>query len=432
MRGELWEKAVDYSRQAGAKAAARSAHLQAVAYFEQALAALARLPEDRARLEQAIDLRLALRNSLHPLGDPERILAMLREAEELATTLEDPRRLARIFSFMTQYFRLMGDLDLAVESAERAVALADRLGDCALWIVANTYLGSAYGARGEYRRAADVLRKSVETLPGIALGQDVQVAGLVPVFSRIYLVYCLAEMGEFREGLVSGDEGIRLAEAADDAYSLIFASCGVGTLHLLRGDVGPAIDPLERGLALCRSLTLPVALPLIACALGTAYSLSGRSSDAIALLEEGAREGLAMGRMGGHSLIVVRLGEAYLRAGRLDEAEDAARRALAMAREKTERGHEAYALHLLGEVMARRAPEDPGGDTALRLAFELAQELSMRPLLAHCQVSRARVECRAGRTARARQLFDAGVEAFRELDMPFWLEQTEAEARSLA
>jgi tetratricopeptide (TPR) repeat protein len=432
MRGELWEKAVDYSRQAGAKAAARSAHLQAVAYFEQALAALARLPEDRARLEQAIDLRLALRNSLHPLGDPERILALLREAEELATTLEDPRRLARIFSFMTQYFRLMGDLDLAVESAERAVALADRLGDCALWIVANTYLGSAYGARGEYRRAADVLRKSVETLPGIALGQDVQVAGLVPVFSRIYLVYCLAEMGEFREGLVSGDEGIRLAEAADDAYSLIFASCGVGTLHLLRGDVGPAIDPLERGLALCRSLTLPVALPLIACALGTAYSLSGRSSDAIALLEEGAREGLAMGRMGGHSLIVVRLGEAYLRAGRLDEAEDAARRALAMAREKTERGHEAYALHLLGEVMARRAPEDPGGDTALRLAFELAQELSMRPLLAHCQVSRARVECRAGRTARARQLFDAGVEAFRELDMPFWLEQTEAEARSLA
>jgi tetratricopeptide (TPR) repeat protein len=431
-RGELWEKAVDYARQAGAKAAARSAHLQAVAYFEQALAALARLPEDRARLEQAIDLRLALRNSLHPLGDPERILALLREAEELATTLDDPRRLARIFSFMTQYFRLMGHLDLAVESAERAVALADRLRDAALWIVANTYLGSAYGARGEYRRAADVLRKSVEALPGIAFGQDVQVAGLVPVFSRIYLVDSLADMGEFREGLAYGDEGIRLAEAADDAYSLIFASCGVGTLHLLRGDVKPAIDLLERGLALCRSLTLPVALPLIACALGTAYSLAGRSNDAITLLEEGAREGLAMGRMGGHALLVVRLGEAYLRAGRLDEAEDAARRALAMAREKAERGHEAYALHLLGEVMARRAPEDPSGDAALRLASALAQELSMRPLLAHCQVSRARLERRAGRAASARQLFDAGIGTFRELDMPVWLEQTEAEARSLA
>jgi DNA-binding NtrC family response regulator/tetratricopeptide (TPR) repeat protein len=432
-RGELWEKAVEYSRQAGAKAAARSAHQQAVAYLEQALDALAHLPEDRARLEQAIDLRLELRNSLHPLGDPERILALLREAEGLANTLDDPRRLARIFSFMTQYFRLMGHLDLAVESAERALARADRLRDPSLWIVASTYLGSAYDARGEYRKAADVLRKSVEALPGISIGQDVRVAGLVPVFARIYLVYCLAEMGEFREGLVFGDEGTRLAEAADDAYSLIFASCGVGTLHLLKGDVAPAIDTLERGLALCRTWTLPVALPLIACALGAAYSLSGRSGDAIALLEEGAREGLAMGRIGGHSLLVVRLGEAYLRAGRLDDADDAARQALVMAREKGERGHEAYALHLLGEVVARRAPADRGdAEAAFRQASALADELSMHPLLAHCHVSRARLECRAGRSASARRLFDAGIAAFRELEMPFWLERAEAEARLLA
>ena len=432
-RGELWEKAVDYSRQAGVKAAARSAHLQAVAYLEQALDALGRLPEDRAQIEQAIDVRLELRNSLHPLGDPERIVALLREAEALARMLDDPRRLTRVFSFMTQYFRLVGHLDLAVESAERALALADRLRDTPFWIIANTFLGAAYDARGEFRKAADVLRKSVEALPDIALGQDVRVAGLVPVFARIYLVYCLADMGEFREGLDHGDEGTRLAEAANDAYSLIFASCGVGTLHLLRGDVAPAIETLERGLTLCRTLIVPVALPLIACALGAAYSLAGRSSDAIALLEEGAREGLAIGRMGGHSLLVVRLGEAYLRAGRLDEAEETARRALLMAREKSERAHEAYALHLLGEVVAQRTPGDPeAADAALRQAATLAEELSMRPLVAHCQVSRARLECRAGRTASGRQLLDAGTAAFREMEMPFWLERAEALARSLA
>jgi DNA-binding NtrC family response regulator/tetratricopeptide (TPR) repeat protein len=432
-RGELWEKAVEYSRQAGAKAAARSAHLQAVGYLEQALEALARLPEDRARLEQAIDLRLELRNSLHPLGDPERILALLREAEGLATTLDDPRRLARIFSFMTQYYRLMGHLDLAVEYAERALALADGMGDAALWIVANTYLGAAYDGRGEYRTAVDVLRKSVESLPGISIGQDVRVAGLVPVFSRIYLAYCLADLGEFREALVYGEEGLRLAEAADDAYSLIFAALGLGSLYFLKGEIARAIAALERGLTLCRTLNLPVALPLIACPLGAAYSLSGRSSEAISLLEEGAREGLAMGRMGGHSRIVVRLGEAYLRAGRLDDAHDAAQRALQMARERGERGHEAYALHLLGEVVARRAPEDPGAaDAAFRQAAALAEEISMRPLLAHCHVSRARLERRAGRTASARQLYETGIEAFRELDMPFWLERAEADARSLA
>jgi hypothetical protein len=104
-----------------------------------------------------------------------------------------------------------------------------------------------------------------------------------------------------------------------------------------------------------------------------------------------------------------------------------------MAREKGERGHEAYALHLLGEVVARRAPGDPGAaEAALRQASALAEELSMHPLLAHCHVSRARLECRAGRTASARHLFDAGIAAFRALEMPFWLERAEAAARSLA
>jgi tetratricopeptide (TPR) repeat protein len=197
--------------------------------------------------------------------------------------------------------------------------------------------------------------------------------------------------------------------------------------------VEPAITTLERGLTLCRTLTVPVALPLIACALGAAYSLAGRSGDAIALLEEGAREGLAIGRLGGHSLLIFRLGEAYLRAGRLDEADDAARRALLMAREKRERGHEAYALHLLGEVVARRTPEDVStAEVAFRQASALAEELSMRPLLAHCHVSRARLECRAGHAESARPLFDAATASFRDLEMPFWLEQAEAAAGALA
>src|SRR5439155_6195659 len=67
MRGEAWDKAVTYNRQAGARVAARSVYREAVAYFEQALAALEHLPECRATLEQTIDLRLDLRNVLFPL-----------------------------------------------------------------------------------------------------------------------------------------------------------------------------------------------------------------------------------------------------------------------------------------------------------------------------------------------------------------------------
>src|SRR5262245_25284355 len=76
------------------------AHREAVGYFEQALSALPHLPETRATCEQAIDLRLALRSALFPSGDTGRILACLREAEALAVSLDDPRRLGQVCHFL--------------------------------------------------------------------------------------------------------------------------------------------------------------------------------------------------------------------------------------------------------------------------------------------------------------------------------------------
>ena len=63
LRGEVWEKALAYGRQAGDKAQTRSAYREAVVCFEQALAALEHLPDSRAATEQAIDLRLGLRTA---------------------------------------------------------------------------------------------------------------------------------------------------------------------------------------------------------------------------------------------------------------------------------------------------------------------------------------------------------------------------------
>jgi uncharacterized protein YkwD len=90
LRGEVWDKALAYCRQAGEKAMAQSAYREAAGCFEQALSALPHLPETRDTRAQAIDLRLALRSALLPSGDLGRILAYLRETESLAAALDDP------------------------------------------------------------------------------------------------------------------------------------------------------------------------------------------------------------------------------------------------------------------------------------------------------------------------------------------------------
>jgi class 3 adenylate cyclase len=92
IRGDAWEKAAKYAREAGQKAVARQAHREAVAFFEQALAALEELPQTSGRQAEAIDLRMSARASLVSLGDFAGVLRHLQPAEQLAEDLGDAVR----------------------------------------------------------------------------------------------------------------------------------------------------------------------------------------------------------------------------------------------------------------------------------------------------------------------------------------------------
>src|SRR5437870_7498005 len=71
LRGEVWDKALAYGRQAGDKARTRSAYREAVVCYEQALAALAHVLDSQSATAQAIDLRLGLSSALNALGEPD-------------------------------------------------------------------------------------------------------------------------------------------------------------------------------------------------------------------------------------------------------------------------------------------------------------------------------------------------------------------------
>jgi predicted ATPase len=96
VRGEMHEKAVHYLRQAGLKAARRSALQEACVWFEQALGAVQALREDRASLEDAFEIRLELRPVPVQLGEVRRALEYLHEAGALAERLDDNRKRGRV------------------------------------------------------------------------------------------------------------------------------------------------------------------------------------------------------------------------------------------------------------------------------------------------------------------------------------------------
>ena len=121
LRGELWDKAVAYLRQAGLRAMARAANRLAIAHLEQALGALRRLPESRETTELTIDIHLDLRNALLPLSEWARMGEHLHEAELLARALGDQHRLGRVAMFMVVQCLFTGDHDQAVRFGQEAV-----------------------------------------------------------------------------------------------------------------------------------------------------------------------------------------------------------------------------------------------------------------------------------------------------------------------
>ena len=391
IRGERWEAAVTHSRAAAVKAAARSAYPDAVTHFEQALAALARLPETPERLGRAIDLRLALRSALFPLREIARDLENLEAAEALALRLGDRRRLAWVLAYMTRDLSILGKPDQAIERGRRALALVPEAADFELEMLIGGYLGSVCFARGDYRQAVELLGKGVDRLGGALELERYGLPGPASVFFRIWLVSSLTRLGDFAAAGAHAEESLRIARRADQPLALIVAHYTAG-FHLVHQptQLPRGVAELEKALELCRTWKLPAWFSNIASILGYAYAKSGRMEDGVALMQQAIDESVAGGGMVNHAIEVGRLAEARLIAARWDDAAALGARALDLAGTHKERGNEAIARWILAEAAAHRpAPDAAAAREHYTRAAALAGELGMDPLLAACQAGLA-------------------------------------------
>jgi tetratricopeptide (TPR) repeat protein len=158
-----------------------------------------------------------------------------------------------------------------------------------------------------------------------------------------------------------------------------------------------------------------------------AYTLGGRVADAVPLFTQALEQTAVLARVDLQALCLLPLGEAHLLAGHLEEAHALAERTLAHTRAHQERGNQAYALHLLGEIAAHRAPPDVDAAAAhYRQALALADELGMRPLQAHCRRGLGTLYARRDQWEQARTELGAALDLYQAMAMTFWLPQVEA------
>jgi tetratricopeptide (TPR) repeat protein len=133
-----------------------------------------------------------------------------------------------------------------------------------------------------------------------------------------------------------------------------------------------------------------------------------------------------MGLLYGHSLWVSLLGEGCLLARRLEEAHARAAEALSFARTHRERAYEATALRLLGEIhMRRQPPAIEASEECYNQALAVADELGMRPLVAHCHLGLGKLYYRTNKREQAQEHLTTATTMYRDMGMTYWLEKAE-------
>jgi tetratricopeptide (TPR) repeat protein len=430
VRGQVWEKAVDYLSQAGMNAYTRGALEESLTRYEEALGLLPHLVANTENVRRAIDVRIDLQRLLWVLGQFPRMIQLSEEAEPLARQIDDRPRLARIWVLFARNSWIAARYSEGIQYAQQALAVAEASDHTVLRLASRFLLGAGHAVRGEYATVAQVLTPMVEGADGLVAKQVPSNIGSYFVGSSFWLVVALVAVGDFERAHKYSDAANDAAVAADSPHDQ-------ATAYLMRsvvlGDQGHFAEALswsERALRLCE--TTPI-FPWLATAsgrFGQALVASGRVAEGLSDLERAVTVQESLGLKVYVSQFYVLWAEGLLLAREIDRAKQTADRALDLAVESGERGSEALALRVLGDVLM----SDPVGDRELAYrqyerAKAIGEELGMRPLVAHCHLGLGKLYHRTGARPPAREHFTIATTMYREMDMRFWLDQAEAEMR---
>lgn len=215
---------------------------------------------------------------------------------------------------------------------------------------------------------------------------DLDPRGTVYIASCGWLAWTLAERGDFDSAQAFVERACAAAEDSGHAYGQAIAWAMAGLVALRSGHYDRAILPLGRSLETTQRNQLSIWQPIPTSLLGLAFVRLGHVTEGLRLLHDAIISTYRLGVRAYGAFWTLNLGEGYLAHRQYDQAAATAHEALGLAEAGGERGHEAYAHNLIGEIAARRTPPDlEGARQAYRKAVELAESIEVAPLIASAE-----------------------------------------------
>jgi predicted ATPase len=411
VRGELWQKAVEYLHQAAKRAAAHSATQEAIAYFEQALETLKHLPENDQTIEKTIDIRIDLGPTVISKGGfgGADVEANYTKARELCERLGTTPRLFPVLWGLARFHDVRGDHKVGRDLGEQLLTLARTGGDSGLLLQAHHELWANLSAVGQFLAAQTHFEEGF-TLYDRNKHRDhaFLYGGHDPgACCGYHAAQVLWLLGYPDQALRRSREALALARDLRHPGTLIHTLFFSAWFHQYLGDRQAVRDRIEEGMSLSNEQGFSRWLGEATFLRGWLLAEEGNQEIGIERMLKAvtdARRRKSAGRFDAHGAAL--LAESYGKTGRAGEGLNVVREVMVAMQQIHSRYYEAELHRIEGELLLRQSHQRQA-ETCFQRAIGFARTQSAKSLELRAAMSMSRLWQKQGKRAEARELLGA-------------------------
>jgi class 3 adenylate cyclase/predicted ATPase len=403
----LAEQAIHYWRRAGARAAERSANLEAVVHLRKGLELLGKLPEGAERARRELGLQVALGGAListKGYAAPETGQAYARAHQLCGELGESPLLFPALYGQYVHH-EVRSEFAASHAYAQELLRLGQEKADPVSLLVGHRIVGASLFYLGRPTVACTHLEQAValyvpEEHRSLALvyGYDARVV------SRFYLLETLFVLGYPDRALALCREALAEAHGLSPG-TLAYALNHAGYAHHFRREREPVRMLAEELVLLAKEQSFPYWLAAGTILKGWALADGGRSEAGIAALRHGIEAWRATGAELYMPYHLALLSEAEAKGGQSTEALSRLAEALARATRTGEGWFDAELHRLKGRVLSSLHGGDPAeAEGCFRQALEVARGQGARMWELRAAADLARLLAAKGERAEARDL----------------------------
>jgi predicted ATPase/DNA-binding winged helix-turn-helix (wHTH) protein len=401
-------RAVRYLQQAAENAAQRHAHHEVVALATKGVELLGILPESPARLQQELDLQVALGPALlatKGYADPDVGRAYAR-ARELCQQIGDTQQLFPVLRGLLVYYQARGQLQTAVQLGEQLLCLAQSQPEPALLMLAHHMLGQVFFFRGRpvlahthHTQALALYNPQAHRVLALRYGVDLG-AG-----SHDYLARELWLLGYPDQALQHSQAALTLAQEVSHPYSLAFALTFSALLHQFCREASAAYEQAAAATTLATEQGFALWATYGTVLHGWARAMQGQSEAGIAEIRQGLAAALATGAKVMQPYFLGLLAEAYGEGGHPEAGLPLLAEAMAVMDTTEVRFYGAEISRLKGTLLLKQAiPEVSQAEACFQQALTIARRQQAKSWELRAAMSLSRLWQQQGKRAEAYEL----------------------------